>query len=170
MNNPIKKIALILILVIILPAAFFTFYEINSLSESEKVIEKTYSNQLEAILFSVNQYSQDIISSWRDAMNLVLAKAAYHPEQLNINLDDVLNINKYILSVFFADSLKATNTSSIFFGQEGDQSLTKFDIKRFLHDNAARIKKLLKTLSMTNSMTMFLVDAPNKAFCINKKT
>ena len=94
MNNPIKKIALILVLVILLPAAFFTFYQINSLSESERVIERTYSNQLDAILFSVNQYSDDVISSWRrERMNLVLAKGASHPEQFETKLDSFLNVN-----------------------------------------------------------------------------
>jgi two-component system phosphate regulon sensor histidine kinase PhoR len=63
MNNPIKKITLILILIILLPVIFFSLYEINTLNESEKVIEETYNNQLDAILFSVNQYSEDVISS-----------------------------------------------------------------------------------------------------------
>jgi two-component system phosphate regulon sensor histidine kinase PhoR len=139
MNNPIKKIALILVLVILLPAAFFTYYEINSLSESEKVIEETYSKQLDAILFSVNQYSDDVISSWRrDRMNLVLAKEASNPEQLNAKLESFLNVNKFILSIFFADSLQANNTSSLIF----DSSLAKFDIKAFLNKNSSIIKKL----------------------------
>lgn len=59
-----KKIGIILILIIILPVAFLIFNEIGKLNETEKVLEETYNNQLQAILFSVNQYSDDIVNSW----------------------------------------------------------------------------------------------------------
>lgn len=60
----IKKIGIILILIIILPVAFLIFNEIGKLNETEKVLEETYNNQLQTILFSVNQYSDDILNSW----------------------------------------------------------------------------------------------------------
>lgn len=59
-----KKIGFILILIIILPVAFLIFNEIGKLNETEEILEETYNNQLEAILFSVNQYSDDIVNSW----------------------------------------------------------------------------------------------------------
>lgn len=59
-----KKIGIILILIIILPVGFLIFNEIGKLNDTEKVLEETYKNQLEAILFSVNQYSDDIVNSW----------------------------------------------------------------------------------------------------------
>ncbi|MCL6493266.1 MAG: HAMP domain-containing histidine kinase [Ignavibacterium sp.] len=59
-----KKIGITLILIIILPVAFLIFNEIGKLNETEKVLEETYNNQLQAILFSVNQYSDDIVNSW----------------------------------------------------------------------------------------------------------
>ena len=42
----------------------FAIYEIGSLQENEEVIEEIYTNQLDAILYSVNQYSEDVVSSW----------------------------------------------------------------------------------------------------------
>lgn len=59
-----KKIGFILILIIILPVAFLIFNEIGKLNETEEILEETYNNQLEAIVFSVNQYSDDIVNSW----------------------------------------------------------------------------------------------------------
>ncbi|MCA2005462.1 MAG: hypothetical protein LDL01_06645, partial [Ignavibacterium sp.] len=59
-----KKIGIILLLILILPIGFLVFNEIGRLNETEKVLEETYSNQLQAILFSVNQFSDDIINSW----------------------------------------------------------------------------------------------------------
>ena len=52
-----KKIGLILILIIILPIAFLLVNELGKLNENEQVLEQIYNNQLQAILFSVNQYS-----------------------------------------------------------------------------------------------------------------
>ena len=79
MNNPIKKIALILVLIILFPVLFFSLYEINTLNESEKVIEQTYNNQLDAIFFSVNQFSEDIITSWRTKLNIILEEEVSAP-------------------------------------------------------------------------------------------
>jgi len=72
MNKTIKKIGLILIIIIILPAAFLTISELTSLSENERVIEEIYSDQLEAILYSVNQYSEDVVSNWANQIDILL--------------------------------------------------------------------------------------------------
>jgi two-component system phosphate regulon sensor histidine kinase PhoR len=56
-----KKIGLILIIIIILPIAFLLFNELSKLNENEQVLEQIYNSQLQSILFSVNQYSEDII-------------------------------------------------------------------------------------------------------------
>ena len=142
MNNPIKKIALILILVILLPAMFFTLYEINSLNESEQVIEEIYSNQLEAILFSVNQYSEDVASNWRSKLNLILTESVSaqdgqisYSDQFKTKADSLLNINNSIISIYLADSLDVKNFSAI-------SSDSPFDIKNFLGNNSEKIKRL----------------------------
>jgi two-component system phosphate regulon sensor histidine kinase PhoR len=44
--------------------AIFTVFQITALNENERVITEIYDKQLEAILFSVNQYSQDLIDAW----------------------------------------------------------------------------------------------------------
>lgn len=64
-----RKIGIILLLVIVLPAFFFSVYEIGSLNQNEKIIEEIYNNQLDVILSSVNQYSDDVASTWAFKMN-----------------------------------------------------------------------------------------------------
>jgi two-component system phosphate regulon sensor histidine kinase PhoR len=135
MNNPIKKIALILVLVILLPVLFFSLYEINTLNESEKVIEQTYNNQLDAIFFSVNQFSEDIITSWRSKLNIVLQEEISIPNHFTKKADSLLKINNYIVSVFFADSLDPKNTFSL-------QADSSYNIKTFLSRNSQKIKRL----------------------------
>jgi two-component system, OmpR family, phosphate regulon sensor histidine kinase PhoR len=72
-----RKIVIILLLVVFLPALFFSVYEIGSLNQNEKIIEKNYSKQLDVILSSVNQSSQDVASSWAMKINNVFANPQY---------------------------------------------------------------------------------------------
>jgi two-component system phosphate regulon sensor histidine kinase PhoR len=142
MKNPIKKIALILILIIILPALIFSLYEINSLNESERVIEEIYNNQLEAILFSVNQYSEDIVSGWRSKLNLLLTDNVSHPEYFKAEADSFLSINKAISLIIFADSMDAKSTSKLYYESDGHENTYNYNIKDFLNNNSVKIKKL----------------------------
>jgi two-component system phosphate regulon sensor histidine kinase PhoR len=64
MVKPIKKIVIILLAFSILPVIFWAVRDAVSLREDEQMLESIYKNQLETILFSINQYSDDIIRSW----------------------------------------------------------------------------------------------------------
>jgi two-component system phosphate regulon sensor histidine kinase PhoR len=63
MNSSIRKTGLLLMAVILLPVLVFSVFEIGNLRQNEKVIQNIYKNQLDAILFSINQYSDDIVSN-----------------------------------------------------------------------------------------------------------
>ncbi|MFN5169510.1 MAG: sensor histidine kinase [Cyclobacteriaceae bacterium] len=72
--NATRRIALLLTAVFLIPVLFFSAYEISSLSRDEKMIESIYQKQLEAILFSINQYSEDLVSKWvAKSENLLLS-------------------------------------------------------------------------------------------------
>lgn len=62
--KPIKKLTIVLVLIVLLPALIYTAYEFNSLNENEKILSDIYKQQLDAILFSVNQYTWDYINNW----------------------------------------------------------------------------------------------------------
>lgn len=100
MNKQIKKILAILILIVILPALFFTIFELNSLSNNEKIITDIYESQLDMILFSVNAASEDIISRWGSKT------ASYHwdniKKQKNVDIlfSDLLKQNKSIKYIY----------------------------------------------------------------------
>jgi Signal transduction histidine kinase len=63
MNSSLRKIGLLILAVIILPVLVFSVFEIGNLRQNEKVIQDIYKNQLDAILFSINQYSDDIVGN-----------------------------------------------------------------------------------------------------------
>jgi two-component system phosphate regulon sensor histidine kinase PhoR len=63
MHSSLRKIGLLILAIIILPVLFFSVFEIGNLRQNEKVIQDIYRNQLDAILFSINQYSDDMMSN-----------------------------------------------------------------------------------------------------------
>lgn len=68
MKSTTNRLILTITGTILLPLILFTVYEISSIKESEEVIEKVYRDQLDAILFSVNQYSDDIVNGIIDKL------------------------------------------------------------------------------------------------------
>jgi two-component system phosphate regulon sensor histidine kinase PhoR len=72
MRNPLKKIIAVFILIALVPVSFIV-YELSSLNKNEEIVREIYQNQLDAILYSVNQHSDDIISSWATRINRALA-------------------------------------------------------------------------------------------------
>ncbi len=60
MSSALKNSILILALAILLPVSIFTVVEVASLNENEKVLEGVYREQLEGIIFSINQYGSDL--------------------------------------------------------------------------------------------------------------
>jgi two-component system, OmpR family, phosphate regulon sensor histidine kinase PhoR len=63
------KIAALIIGTIVLPVILYVVYEISNLKENEKVIEQIYKEQLDAIIFSINQYSFDAVNSIIDQVS-----------------------------------------------------------------------------------------------------
>ncbi len=113
MKSPLVKTLTILIAVIFIPILFFTVYEISSLNSSEQVLDQIYSNQLDAILFSVNQYSEDVISSWRNKIN----NSASGDNKESINL--FLKLYAPINFIFLTDSSRNSNLQV--FARENDK-------------------------------------------------
>lgn len=59
-----KKIVTALALIVLLPALFYSVYEISALDETEEMVSEMYRRQLDAVLFSVNQHALDVASGW----------------------------------------------------------------------------------------------------------
>lgn len=111
--NSTRRIGLLLTLVFLLPALFFSVYELSSLDKDEKMIQEIYAKQLEAILFSVNQYSDDILGNWISRIETSLND---HPVEDSIpsKLKDLLTLNAALKGVFISDSVNGKATLRIF--------------------------------------------------------
>jgi two-component system phosphate regulon sensor histidine kinase PhoR len=88
MRAPEKRFAIILFVAILLPSIVYSAYEFTKLNQNEEQILQIYNSQLEAVLFSINQYSEDVLTSW--AVKLRNALSAGKTEDINHTLSDFL--------------------------------------------------------------------------------
>lgn len=120
---PLKKVSLILLLIILLPALFYSGYEISSLSTSEELMSAMYRQQLDGTLFSLNQYSWDVVTSWANNINALFAEQPQHnSKDVPAQLTDFIRNNRAISAVFVADSALTT----IAFGKSVAENVRAF--------------------------------------------
>lgn len=111
--NSKRRIALLLTLVFLLPVISFSVYEFSSLDRDEKMIQTIYHKQLEAILFSVNQYSDDVLGNWvaRVETDLFLdTTTAENPPRIQ----NLLLLNESLLGIFVCAPDDTTHVDRIF--------------------------------------------------------
>ncbi len=165
MSKSAKKLALILFILILLPALVFTALEFNSLKDDEAIIEKIYNNQLDAILYSVNQFSEDIASSWAGKIGDILEKKNYvftmndqrnftreNPSIIYVYLADI-NLNWYtIKSNTGNDSLNALFERAL--REERDKIALLFN---YMDTGYRKLEPLEKSYFGQNILLVFLI-------------
>jgi two-component system, OmpR family, phosphate regulon sensor histidine kinase PhoR len=104
MNRSLRKITFIFFFIALVPVSFI-IYELSSLNENEQIIRRAYENQLDAILFSVNQYADDLTSSWANKVSLALQE---HPDGELDSAMTITNINS-LYGVYMSDMTGRNN-------------------------------------------------------------
>ena len=102
------------------------------------MIEGVYSQQLETILFSVNQFAWDFVGSWTNKIHQALIKN--DQQLLSENLAELLNDNQTIEYIIFSDTLFR---KPMIFPQNTDGDILAKEIN-VLRDENLRIRKILK--------------------------
>ena len=142
MNRTLKNTALVLAVIILLPLISFSVYQLSSLSDNEKVLEQIYNEQLNTIIFSVNQYVDDIVQDWtRDIKGIWGRRKVVDAKFL---LADFLQKNESIYLVIISDTSGSIGRN--FYSSEG---ITKSDaaekrIAEILKVNKGKIDSLIK--------------------------
>jgi len=126
----LKRILITLLVVLLLPALFFSVYEISSLSRNEKMIKSIYEKQLDAILFSANQYADDRLDGWVSQF------------QKGVQNDSILQqlhqFNASIEYTFLADSMQQHNVAML----NGHDPSVALKIKKLLVEQDSIIQQL----------------------------
>jgi two-component system phosphate regulon sensor histidine kinase PhoR len=182
MNKTTKKVGILLLVIIILPVILLTLNEVSSLSDNEKVLETIYTNQLEAVLFSVNQYSEDVVSSWASRVDELLDKVAGKDDKPGSKMiDSLLEDIPSLVGLFIVDSVNDEQIKiypdeiSFIFTQDIFDSLNTV-IQKILADNQKLITRLYtykrggyrkiepisSSINDENSVLIFIEETPDK--------
>ncbi|MEM8895649.1 MAG: hypothetical protein AAGC88_13790, partial [Bacteroidota bacterium] len=62
MSKAVRKIAFILIGIVMVPILLYTALQVDQLEDTEEMMWEIYERQMNAILFSINQYSNDVVT------------------------------------------------------------------------------------------------------------
>ena len=139
MKKTIPKIGIILISLIVFPTLFFSIYEVKNLNNNEQLIDSIYSSQLSSIVFSLNQYSDDVVNSWANAID----NPQYDPLKIDSLVENLIHRNLALKAVFFASDTSVSRyyADSIFSFESIDE---KDFIIHTLRGNEKGIQKVLK--------------------------
>jgi two-component system, OmpR family, phosphate regulon sensor histidine kinase PhoR len=137
MDKTVKKIGIILAVVILLPAAFFTVYEINSLNESEEMLETIYTSQLDAILFTVNQYTEDVVRSYAARLNTIPAG-----ELTSSAIRNALSESEAIFYAAAVDTFTSGNIIEVLLDTLQNIKSIRNDFSSVIKTNADKVSRL----------------------------
>jgi two-component system phosphate regulon sensor histidine kinase PhoR len=142
MKNSFRRIAFTFIVISLFPVGFVIF-ELSSLNTNERIVREIYQNQLEAILYSVNQYSDDVIHTWANRIMIERIRS-------NVNTNDsasapllsALSQMNAINHVFFTD-LESQTISHSQPENKNDAAAFKDAVNGILKKRAGRIERLI---------------------------
>ena len=75
----------------------------GNLYQNERMIDSIYTSQLESVIFSVNQYSDDVVSSWANQFEQELQKKDSKSNEVSLAF---INRNVSVEMLFLADSIR----------------------------------------------------------------
>ena len=141
-----RKIGIIFILVALLPALFYSAYEVSSLSSNEKLIQSIYSKQLDVILFSINQYALDVAQNWSGEINTLLIGS--RTSRVDSATRKFLNKRSAVQGVLYVDT--TCHSISIVTRQNNEKAKNQDALSlasTSLQNQTATIEKLLRYAS-----------------------
>ncbi len=113
-TGTLKKLSLILLFIVLLPALFYSAYEVNAISASEELIASMYRRQLDVILFSINQYAWDITNNWATTLNALLSENSHvSTDSLDRAFQKYLLRNSSVQQIVVTDTLLQNFNSHI---------------------------------------------------------
>ncbi|MCF8358632.1 MAG: HAMP domain-containing histidine kinase [Prolixibacteraceae bacterium] len=70
MRRYIFIVSFLLLIICILPVSYFVVRHFTSLTENEKMVQEVFEGQMEAILYSLNQQTENIVSLWVNKLDM----------------------------------------------------------------------------------------------------
>ncbi len=142
MKNPLSNITALFVLIAIVPVAFI-IYELSQINQNEEIVRDTYQSQLDAILYSVNQYSDDVMSSWANKIRFEMKTDTMSAAGYTRRLQTLLNQSEVVRYVYLSDGKGKDVLYSL-----NESNDLKEDVEAALRlvvsNNTSRIEKLME--------------------------
>jgi len=135
LSSKTKQIGLILLLGLLLPVLFFSFYEIYSLNKTEEELTQIYKQQLESITFAANQYTDDLLQNWLYELN---AFESYSPEKVKPYLQN----HRPLEAIYFYDALDQKLSHQGWQVEDPTFDPQEVEFENWLEENQDLIQKL----------------------------
>ncbi|MBK6266618.1 GHKL domain-containing protein [Marivirga sp. S37H4] len=138
MNKQLRSI-LIILAIIIVPLFIYGYLQLLSLNEDEQMANVIYEKQMETVLFSLNQYADDMMTQWARELD-------------NSGSDIFENASRLVLSNEPIQLLSINNleaeVDSVFYGDYVDESLdARPFIEQWLFKNDTTLSRLTRYLN-----------------------
>ena len=137
----LKRIGLILILLILLPAIFYTVYEFTSLNANERLMTELYDLQLSSMLTSVNQHAWDRVDDWASEFSSIVGTE--HPPAMN-ELADLISSSGAVSGLFIADTNLTTLHIQTTTEVKADSVRLRDHIQQLFKENSALLQHLVR--------------------------
>ena len=147
MRKFIVRTTIILIVIISLPLSFLIIRQLSNMTENEKIVKGVFDKQIETILYSLNQTSENVINQWVNRLDLPLDYNSDAQDKIvnflfenNLAIDKVefydLSQHKYLFSRSRIDSIE--------YKSEIPDNKKIDELKKFLEDGYQRIESVRK--------------------------
>ncbi len=106
------------------------------------MIDSIYSQQVESDIFSIYQYSDDIVSRWANQLENDIRK---HDSVVPLMIDEFISGNKSVQLVIFSDSTNIINTNYNKTSRDSNK-LDTANCNKIIRNNEILVKRLLQYL------------------------
>lgn len=139
MRKQFKWITIFLALIFLLPVLFFSAYELFRMNKSEEELQLAYNRQLDAILFSINLYSEDIMSSWALKIRTGMASE----KDLNCdNFKKLLSDASSIKTLVFIDATDYRNINACSLDSSKGMFHISSELIKLFNDSSKKLNRL----------------------------
>jgi len=127
-------------LLLVIPTSLFTAIELVTLSDQEDVIESIYTDQLESVLFSINQYANDISNNWINDIYKDL-----NPSDYTTTYERKLNDYPQVLSFMLHPMTKSSMNLDAFTLEDDSLSQEIIEQLKTKEEDIAQLGRYLKS-------------------------
>lgn len=139
-QTSLKRVAVVLTIFVVLPALLYTGYELSALSENERLLEEVYNRQLDAVLYSANQFAWDVSNSWAGSIELFLKEGRSALERDSL-LRQFVRRNPAMQGIVLMDM---KGNARQFITLSGRVTRIPEDLKSALHAGAETVGRLIR--------------------------